>query len=114
VITLAEDTNNDLTLGLDGNLALASGVDAVMQVLRSACETQRGELIYDVAAGIPNFEVVWGGTPNLAQMEAALRATALQVGGVLGVESITSEAVGGVAKYTLTVRTQYGQGAVNG
>lgn len=114
MITLAEDSNNDLTLGLNGSLSIDAGVQAVLRVLRAECETQLGELVFDATRGIPNFAVVWSGQPSVAQYEAALRATATKVAGVVSVESVTATVNNNVLSYSMVVRTIYGLGSING
>lgn len=113
-LTLAVNENNDLFIGSDGSLALARAQDAVMQSAQQAAQTQLGELIYAVNVGIPNFAVVWGGAPSIAQFEAFFRRTILAVAGVIEVVSLNTQVRNSVLSYQATLRTIYGQAELNG
>ena len=112
--TLAVDGSNDIFIGTDGGLAIASELDAVLQVAQQATQTQLGEMIYAVDEGIPNFAAIWNGAPNVAQFEAALRRTLLAVEGVTGVSDLVVTAGNNALSYTATISTIYGAGAING
>lgn len=111
---IAVDSNNDIYIGPDGSLALATDLAAVMQACQQAAQTQRGEMLYAVDQGLPNFATVWNGAPNLSQFEAALRATLLAVDGVTSVVSLATTRTGDKLTYRATIQTIYGQGAING
>src|ERR1700753_607681 len=79
---------NDLYLGVDGNLILSTGQDAVLYSCQNLARTVLGECVLQTTRGLPNFETVWNGTPNLAQWEIALRAALLSVDGVIEIVSV--------------------------
>jgi hypothetical protein len=112
--TLAVDSNNDIYVGPDGALAIASDLHATLQAAQQAAQTQLGELQYAVDQGVPNFAVVWSGSPNLAQFEAYLRRAILSVAHVVGISELSITRAGGALSYTATIETDYGQGALNG
>jgi hypothetical protein len=112
--TIAVDSKNDLYIGNDGALALANDMIATMQAAQQAAQTQLGEMEYAVDQGIPNFDVVWNGSPNLAQFEAYLRRTIMSVTGVTGISELTVERAGGILRYSATIDTIYGTGTLNG
>jgi hypothetical protein len=113
-MVLAVDANNDLYVGANGSLATATGVQAVLQAAQQAAQTQLGEMVFAVDEGIPNFETVWVGAPNLAQFEAFLRRTLLAVPDVTGVESVEIARQNGVLSYVARIQTTFGAGVVNG
>lgn len=112
--TLAVDSDNDLHLGTNGSLAIASDLIAVMQAAQQAAQTQLGEMIYATDKGIPNFGVVWNGAPNLAQFEAALRRTLLAVVHVTGLQDLTVTNSANTLSYSVTIQTDFGTGVLNG
>ncbi len=112
--TLGTNQDNDIFMGADGNLSLLSGRDAVMGACATAAKAQLGEMILSTASGIPNFQAVWTGKPNIAMFETYLRRTLGNVDGVDSVEAITTTVVDGVLSYTATIRTQYGVVTANG
>lgn len=112
--TLAVDANNDLYLGRDGNLAVATEIDATALTAGQAAKAIRGEMVLNADQGMPYFEVVWNGSPNLVQAEAALRARLLAVEGVRDITSLTTRRAGDRFTYVATLETIYGAVAING
>ena len=111
---IAADENNDLYIGPDGSLALATGLEAVMQAAQQAAQTQLGEMMYAVDDGVPNFESIWNGAANVSQFEAYLRRTLLAVDHVTGIADLTIAVRGNKLSYTATIETDYGPGVLNG
>lgn len=112
--TLAVNKNNDLYIGRDGNLVIFFGLDAVLQACEHAVKAQLGEMVLATDQGIPNFQLIWNGTPNLIQWEAALRRAISQVSDVIEVVSLVATQDGNVLNYTATIRTIYGEGSISG
>ena len=113
-LTIAVDANNDLYIGPSGSLALVSGLSAVTQAAQQAAQTQLAEMIYAVDQGLPNFEAVWNGAPNIAQFEAYLRRAITGVAGVSGLQGLTTAISGNRLSYQVTIQTIYGPGVLNG
>lgn len=112
--TLAADENNDIYLGTDGSLAMATGLQATLQAAEQAAQTQLGEMQYAVDQGLPNFAVVWNGSPNISQFDAALRRAILGVAHVTGIRDLTIATADNKLSYTATIVTDYGPGVLNG
>ena len=112
--SLAVDGDNDIYIGPGGSLAVASGLEAVLQNCAQAAKAQIGEMVFSIDTGMPNFAAVWNGTPNIGVFEAYLRQTLLAVQDVTGIESISIAAGGGALTYTAVIQTIYGRGALNG
>lgn len=111
---IAADSNNDIYIGANGSLATATGINAVLQAAQQAAQTQLAEMIYAVDEGIPNFDVVWNGSPNVAQFEAALRRAILAVEHVIGVREVTIARADNALSYAAIIETDYGPGVLNG
>lgn len=112
--TLAADENNDIYLGTDGSLEIATGLRATMQAAQQAAQTQAAEMEYAVDQGVPNFAVVWNGSPNIAQFDAGLRRAILGVAHVTGIRDLTITKADNKLSYTATIVTDYGPGVLNG
>ncbi len=106
---IAVDINNDIFVDSNGNLATVRNLDCVSQTIAAAVETQLGELIFNTTAGMPNFQTIWSGSPNIAQFQSALRTIILGVTGVVEVLSITTNIIESVLTYTAVIATIYGQ-----
>ena len=111
--SLAVDSNNDIYVGADGSLAVATARDAVLHVCAQTAKTQLGEMIYAIDQGLPNFEAVWNGAPNLGLWEAYLRSNLQAVPDVISVDSVTIDATGGALTYVATIKTIYGPGVIS-
>lgn len=114
-LTLAVNARNDLFLGGDGNLATATDLAATMQACAHAAKTLLAEMVYAADEGIPYFDVVWSGSPNLVQFEAFLRRALLAVDGVQLLAGLdVARAGGNVLTYNATIQTIYGTASLNG
>jgi len=111
---IAVNANNDIFVDADGNLSLAYDINAVLQAAQQAAQSQLGEMQYAVDRGIPNFQVLWGGSPSVAQFEAALRRELMRVTDVISVPRITVQLLADALVYTATIQTTFGTGAING
>jgi hypothetical protein len=112
--TLAVNDKNDIYLGKDGNLVVVFDLQGTLQACEHAATTILGEMIYQVNQGIPNFELVWVGVPNIQQYQAAVRAALLEVAGVVEIVSFIADISDNTLSYTAIIRTIYGIGSING
>lgn len=112
--TFAVDANNDLFIGSDDRLGVASGLQAVLQNCEHAAKTILNEMVLAQGEGLPYFEAVWNGKPNLPVFEAAFRARVGAVQDVTGIVALTTRINGEVLNYSATIRTVYGTGEING
>lgn len=95
----------DLTLDIDGNIAVAQDPYSVAQDVASALRVFKGELWYDTAQGVPYFQSLFGRRPAISQMKAAFVAAAKTVSGVQNavcfIQSISGRLVTGQVQVTL-------------
>lgn len=112
--TLAVTDRNDIYIGANGNLAMAANAEAVKLACASASKAQLGEMVLAVLLGIPNFQVVWVGAPNIAIFERYLRNALLAVPGVTGIKSLTTSESDNKLKYVAEINTIYGEVTANG
>ena len=114
VQTFGVNANNDIYIGSDGNLVILSGIAAVATACAQATKAQLGEMVLAVGEGIPNFQVLWIGTPDYVLWQSYIQQTLLNVDGVTGVTSLTLSLNGGTASYEAYITTIYGTTIVNG
>jgi hypothetical protein len=113
--TLAVNSDNDLYIGEDGNIAIFSGAQAVLQACEQAAKTIAGEMIFQDQDGIPDFQTIWrGGSPNLNQYETALREAILSVQDVTNIESLSVSISNHTLFYNAVINTIYGAVIANG
>lgn len=108
------DSNNDLTLASNGNLALSTELQAVLFTCEQVAKAQLNEMVLAVDQGMPNFQTIWVGAPNVPQFEAYLVARLQAVTGVTRVTGVSASVRGDVLRYTATIQTVYGEGTING
>jgi hypothetical protein len=115
-MTQTFDTNsdNDIFIGEDGRLAVATGLRAVLKGCESATYAQLGEMVLAQGLGIPNFQSIWIGVPNYQIFELYLRRTLLAVDGVTSVKSLQITVKGNTLSYTATIVTIYGTETIVG
>ena len=80
---LLNPATGDLTLDIDGNIAVAADPYSVAQDVASACKLFLGELWYDTAQGVPYFQTILGRPPAPSALKAAFVSAAKTVPGVI-------------------------------
>lgn len=121
---------NDLYVGEDGNLVLAGStgtnpdqLNAVLYACANAAKSQLGEMVLNTNRGLPNFQAVWNGTPNIPLWESALREILSGIDGVIDIARITTQRAydtdaynntPSILIYTVTIVTQFGTGTFDG
>lgn len=113
-ISFLTDAKNDLYLDADDNIAMGRDLASVLQVCDSVAQTILGECVLDQDVGLPNFETIWNGVPNIAQWETAYRTNIMAIADVLEIVSLVVTIESGQLKYQATIRTTFGTGAANG
>ncbi|MGJ0509067.1 MAG: hypothetical protein ACR652_18490 [Methylocystis sp.] len=108
------DENNDLVIASDGRLSISVELEAVLQACEHAAKAQLTEMVLAVDEGVPNFQTIWSGSPNVLQFEGYLRRQLLRVVGVLDIASLSVTVSNNVLSYTAVIVTEFGQGALNG
>lgn len=112
--TLAVNSNHDIYLGPDGNLAIAEGITAVLQQCEQAASIRLGELPYAQEKGIPFFDSVFTESPDLGLYDMYLRKQFLRVPEVTGVQQIGFKQEGDVLEYEAIINTTFGSGVASG
>jgi hypothetical protein len=112
--TFALDVNNDFVTDESGNLLMLHGIDAIAQTVKNYASTLQGEMILDIESGIPFFSTPLGRPNDLRRYEAFLRRRILQVPGITSIISLEASQVEDVVKYTVQLRTVYGEVLING
>jgi hypothetical protein len=121
---------NDLFVGDDGNIVLAGitesnpdQLNAVLYACANAAKSVLGEMVLNTNRGLPNFQVIWVGAPNIGIWEAALRNILSAIDGVSDIAEITTQRgyntnaynnTQDLLIYTVTIVTEFGTGTFNG
>ena len=108
------DSNNDLYIAPNGSLAIGTELDAVMQACEHAVKAQLGEMMYRADEGMPNFQAIWNGQPNIPQFIAALKKRIEGVEGVIEATNTQAQASDNVLTYSATIKSIYGEAYLNG
>lgn len=120
--TLSANVNNnipgvsfdDIYLNEQGNISISYDLQAVLEACAQAAQTVLGEIIFNANQGIPFFETIWEGVPNINQYTAALRLAFLNVPNVVEVVSLMTTQVNNEFQYTAVIRTTFGSGGISG
>lgn len=98
---------NDIFIGADGNLSILSGIEAVAVACGTATKAQLGEMVFATNTGIPNFQVLWVGTPDYGLWKAAILNTLQNVAGVTQVKSLNLTVNGSTVSYVAQILTEF-------
>ncbi len=107
------DTNNGFKL-TSGTINRVTGIDAVVINCQHEAQVIQGEDPFNQTRGMPNFDTVWNGNPNLIQFEFNLRRVLLAVANVDSVSNFQSEIVDNVLSYDIDINTPFGTDTVSG
>ncbi len=113
ITSIATNSNNDIFLDSQSNLAFVNNIDAVLENCAHTMKAQLAEMIYAFDKGIPYFDTVWQ-KKNFAQFQGYARQALLAVNGVVKILSFTVEANGDVLSYQAVIETIYGVGSFDG
>ena len=107
--TIATNEKNDMYLNMSRSIEMSSGEDAVSSVCEKVVQTMLGELVLQGDTGMPNFQTIWNGTPNIPQAENAIRVALLGVDNVLSVSSLSVFVEENILKYNANITTTFGE-----
>lgn len=107
VQTLALNSSNDLFINPSGSLTMLTGQQAIAAACETACQTQLGECVLQTGYGLPNFNLIWNGTPDFALWQSYLEQILLNVPGVSGVQSISLSVKNHTLSWSARISTIY-------
>lgn len=110
--SFSTNSSNDIYLGLDGNLVIASEIEAVLFACANAAKAQLNEMIYAYDKGVANFPTIWTSAINVAQFEASVRGEILSVPGVTGISEFDMVVADSAMNYRAVIETIYGTGVI--
>ena len=105
--TLAVNSNNDMYT-INGNVQLATGLQALINTAKQNVMTILGELVFNTDQGIPYFDVTWNGNPNIIQTEDYIRTAILNTNGVTNILELNAFVNNNVFSYNAKIETIYG------
>lgn len=112
--TFSTNQNNDIFLNAEGNLSISTGIQAVADACASIAKTQLGEMMFEIGQGLPNFQTVWKGNPNIRLWQSYLQTSLQNVAGVTSVDNIELDIENNVLSYVATITTIYGITQITG
>lgn len=112
-LTFSINTNNDLYLDQNDNIAMDVDLLAVQDACLGAARTILGEMLFYITQGLPDFQAIWQGVPDVQQFETALMMTLLNIVDVQQVLSIEVAIANNVLTYNAVILTTYGQIEIN-
>ena len=110
----AVDANNDMHLAPNGQLAVATDLQAFSQACEHAMKAILNEMVFCADRGQPYFEAVWGDTQNLRVFENRARGTLNAIPGAIRVTEFYTATEGDTLRYWATISSIYGTATING
>jgi hypothetical protein len=111
-----ETSYGDIYLDDNGNLAIKSDEQAILDILTNRIRTKKYEVQYDMNKGVPYFETIFANTGLLGLWRSYVIEEIERTSGVISVESLLYSLDEGNKKlsYTCQIRTIYGETSLNG
>ena len=108
--TFAQDTQNDIRIGSDGQFATVDGLDAYSTVIADVVRTVRGELQLDIERGVPYFETVFKSVNCIDIWKYDVRKMVLALSFVRSIDSFSAswKPENHILSYSMTVSTDNG------
>lgn len=114
MITIATNSDNDLYIDSNGNLAISQDINALANVSKNVVLTTLGEPEYNQQEGIPYFETIFTDTPKIDLFQASVVSAMENLENVERVSSFEYTQNDGVFAYTLKEHTTFGDIELNG
>ena len=106
--SLGLNSSNDLYLNSSGNLQVDTGLQALIDVCLNVSRALLGEMVLTINNGLPYFQAVFTGNPNLAIFQAYLISALNNIDGVNSVQNVNMSLNANVLSFTATIDTIYG------
>lgn len=107
--TFPINSQNDLFLSDDGNLAMAEDKTALANIIQNVMQTRRGELRYDRSAGVPYFETLLGVSPNVELWKYYAGQEVERIDGISRVRQLVTRFSEGIFSYEMVVESTIGE-----
>lgn len=116
MITLAtkNDTTNDIYIDDKGNIAISENIYALANVAKNAVLTNLGEPQYNTQEGVPYFDTIFTDTPKLDLFQAAIVEAIESLDKVQRVQNFEYSVINSVFKYSLVIKSTFGDIVLNG
>jgi hypothetical protein len=102
------NSSNDIYLNSSGNLQVDTGLQALIDVCLNVSRALLGEMVLTINNGLPYFQAVFTGNPNLAIFQAYLISALNNIDGVNSVQNVNLSLNANVLSFTATIDTIYG------
>lgn len=106
-LNFAIDNNNGFLVE-ENQLVLLEDKEAIAVNATTSVQTLLGEEPFLQDVGMPNFETVWEGSPNIPDFERSLRDTLSQVNGISLVGNFIYSLNNNELEYSIDVLTTFG------
>jgi len=107
------DGNRDLVLNSRNNISMNRDLDACLQSCENAVMMILGEDIYNSNEGLPNFELIWNGSPNIPQYKASIISAIKKINNVIDAFNFNYVESNNELTYTITISTTFGIGEIS-
>lgn len=111
-----ETSYGDIYFDANGNLAIKSEEQALLDILTNRIRTRKYEIQYDMNKGVPYFETIFVNTGMLGLWRSYVIDEIENTDGVISVESLiySLDEENKKLSYTCQIRTIYGETELNG
>jgi len=108
VQTFSLNANNDIFLDSSGNLSISTGLPALVEICLNVTKAMLGEMVLTINNGLPYFQAVFTGVPNLAVFQTYLINALNGIDGVNSVQNVSMSLNDNMLSFTAVISTIYG------
>jgi endoglucanase Acf2 len=108
VQTLGLSASNDIYVNPSGNIQVDTALQALVDICLNVSKALLGEMVLTVNNGLPYFQAVFTGVPNLAVFQTYLINALNGIDGVNSVQNVNMSLDDNVLSFTATISTIYG------
>ena len=112
--TISINSNNDIYLGTNGNLAITQDINALADISKNKVLQNYGEALYNTLQGIPYFETMFTDNPKIDLFQAAVIETLENTDNIQRISNFDYTQENGVYSYSLIEHTTFGDITLNG
>ena len=109
----AIDSDNGFLLS-QNQIVLLEGVEAIAVNCTTEVQTLTGEDPYFQLKGMPNFQTIWEGSPNVPDFETSLRDALLNINGVFNATNFIYDLNDNILTYSIEIQTFIGFTTIEG
>lgn len=106
--TFGLNAANDIYINSAGSLQVDNGLQALVDACKNASQALLGEEVLTTGNGVPYFQALFTGNPNIAAFQNGLTNALNSIPGVTSVSNLSISVADNILTFVATIQTIYG------